>query len=529
VGNRIKMSLISLAVFACSILLPAGSQAAESSVKVTLPHFQVKLNGHVVDNSYRQYPLLVYKDITYFPMTWSDSRLLGLMSTWSAENGLAIQKDKVTAAYHTYEINQKNAESSIATIASFGITVNGLKIDNAKQEYPLLTYKDVTYFPLTWEFAHEQFGWNFAWDAAEGLAIYSDNPQLEKIGLPSEAGENSVALYNGYYYYTLTRGSKNEIYRAPVGDLNATALVYTYDIETAYGLQKMMGFQLRNEDELWFNFHLGGGFMGHDEYGKIYPDGHASIEHTGYLNFENTPIGTVIVDYSVPPSPNNLRLVPPGSSHDAKSIGDPNLLYGWHAPDGGSTSFARTASSAVRGNDVYVMATEFGFANNMRNHIYKIDVTSNQTVKVVQDAISEFAVRGTELYYNKQDDGYVYSSNLDGTNERKRSARPASSWSISAEGSLYYLSRDEQGPNHLFKAGADGVDNQVLPEALQSVQIVGSWMICKPFDVGYDGWIILDLSGKLLTKVEESVSSIFAHNGQIIMTMADDHSVVLLK
>ncbi|MFC5452832.1 DUF5050 domain-containing protein [Paenibacillus aestuarii] len=529
-SNRKKISLLSLVIGACWMMLPAGGHAAESSVKVTLPNFQVKLNGHVVDNPYRQYPLLVYKDITYFPMTYFDSRMLGLVSTWSAENGLAIQKDQVTAAYHTYESDKKNAVSNRASIASFDITVNGHPVNNAKQEYPLLTYKDVTYFPLTWAYAHDQFGWNYTWDAAEGLTIDSDNPQLEQIGLPAEAGANSVALYKGYYYYTLTNGSKNEIYRAPVNDLHARELVYTYDIETAYGLQKMMGFELRNDDELWFNFHLGGGIMGHDEYGKIAPNGHGSIEHRGYLNFEDAAIGTVIVDYSVPPSSNNLWLIPQdhAGTHEAKSIGNPNFLYGWHTPDGGATSFARGTSSAVRGNDVYVLASETGYANNMMNYIYKVNVTTNQTVKVVRDAVSQFAVRGNELYYIKQDDSYIYSFNLDGTNESKRSARKATSWYISAEGNLYYLSLDEQGANHLFKAMADGDDKQILPDALQSVEAINNWLICTPANGRYEGLIILDPSGKLLAKMAEPISSLFIHDGQIVMTTTEDHLVVSL-
>ena len=39
---------------------------AAADVAVTLPDFPVTLNGTAIDNSYRQYPLLVYKNITYF-------------------------------------------------------------------------------------------------------------------------------------------------------------------------------------------------------------------------------------------------------------------------------------------------------------------------------------------------------------------------------------------------------------------------------------------------------------------------------
>ena len=48
--------------------------AMAANVQATLPSFPVTLNGTVIDNSYRQYPLLVYNNITYFPMTYYDCR-----------------------------------------------------------------------------------------------------------------------------------------------------------------------------------------------------------------------------------------------------------------------------------------------------------------------------------------------------------------------------------------------------------------------------------------------------------------------
>ena len=58
-----------LSAFLCTFS-PTPAALAADTVQVTLPSFTVTLNGQVIDNSYRQYPLLVYKDITYFPMTY---------------------------------------------------------------------------------------------------------------------------------------------------------------------------------------------------------------------------------------------------------------------------------------------------------------------------------------------------------------------------------------------------------------------------------------------------------------------------
>ncbi len=58
-----------------------------------------------------------------------------------------------------------------ATIAEFPIYVNDKNINNFMEEYPLLLFRDVTYFPLTWRFAVEEFGWSYYFDTTNGLVI----------------------------------------------------------------------------------------------------------------------------------------------------------------------------------------------------------------------------------------------------------------------------------------------------------------------------------------------------------------------
>ena len=82
---------------ALSVLLAFGGiNAAEAAqnVDVKIPAFPVELNGTVYDNKHAQYPLLVYIDITYFPMTYYLTRELGLTTGWSAEKGLYIVQHK---------------------------------------------------------------------------------------------------------------------------------------------------------------------------------------------------------------------------------------------------------------------------------------------------------------------------------------------------------------------------------------------------------------------------------------------------
>ena len=164
-------------------LSPMPQALATDTVQVTLPSFSVTLNGQTTGNDYSKYPLLVYKDITYFPMTYYDCRLLGLKTDWTADAGLVIDKNEDYFYEYLREVNNsKNGKKQTARIADGKITVNGKIINNSKEEYPLLVFRDVTYFPLTWRFAVNEFGWDYRFNQQEGLVINNDNVKLENPG-----------------------------------------------------------------------------------------------------------------------------------------------------------------------------------------------------------------------------------------------------------------------------------------------------------------------------------------------------------
>jgi hypothetical protein len=69
--------------------------------------------------------------------------------------------------------------------------------------------------------------------------------------------------------------------------------------------------------------------MGHDEFVKIGNDGKAELLHQGYLDFRNTPYGTLIVDLGASSFiGGNLYLSPLGQEGtNRKGVGDPDLMY----------------------------------------------------------------------------------------------------------------------------------------------------------------------------------------------------------
>lgn len=148
-------------------------QTTEGNISVSVPSFAIQINGKTIDNKKSKYPFLTYKGITYFPMTYNYSQALGLNSSWNATTGLIIiQKDaSKTDISPTLGGNNTPEKKLLAKFADYNITVNGKTVDNSSEEYPLFSYNDITYFPMTWKFSVEEFGWNNTWSEATGLKI----------------------------------------------------------------------------------------------------------------------------------------------------------------------------------------------------------------------------------------------------------------------------------------------------------------------------------------------------------------------
>jgi len=139
---------------------------------ITIPAFDITINGGKIENTNAKYPCILYNNITYFPMTYSGARSLGLSSDWNTLSGLVIKKTGTEPSVCEFEQSPvSNSSGETATIATGKITVNGSSIDNSYEEYPLLLFRDVTYFPLTWRFAVEEFGWSYSFSTERGLEI----------------------------------------------------------------------------------------------------------------------------------------------------------------------------------------------------------------------------------------------------------------------------------------------------------------------------------------------------------------------
>ena len=193
-GKQILCAL--LCVLALTSAVPAA-RAAE--VQAGVAAGKVGINGRAINNSSAEYPLLVYRDITYFPMTFHLCRFLGLTTEWDAPSRTLIITRTGEAGDYVPDTGHSGRSGSVsATRVDYPVMVNDEGIDNSAAKYPLLNYSGVTYFPLTWAFAVDSFGWDYRWDAENGLRIdssggtpYVTPPIVNPANPPISTGERT--------------------------------------------------------------------------------------------------------------------------------------------------------------------------------------------------------------------------------------------------------------------------------------------------------------------------------------------------
>lgn len=133
-------------------VIPAGM------IKVDMPGYKVVVNHQEINNAAAEYPVLQYKQITYFPMTWNYTRALSLDTAWDSQTGFSIRKGDLPPSLPAEDAAGPAPGKLYAKLPDYPVYVNDTWVDNSKEEYPLLVYNNITYFPMTWGFAVEQLG-----------------------------------------------------------------------------------------------------------------------------------------------------------------------------------------------------------------------------------------------------------------------------------------------------------------------------------------------------------------------------------
>jgi len=192
------MKKIIIVLIAILLAIPSVGFGENTDVDVMIPSYDVKVNGVKIDTAHSQYPVLVYKGVTYFPMTSDYLSGIGLDLKFSNTDGLKISKKNDLSDLVQMFLGADNELGSNvkAQIPAFKIEVNGKVIDNSTEEYPILSYKNITYFPMTWRFAVTEFGWKTTWSNTEGFGIniVKEVVNERKIKTTTEIGELTDAV-----------------------------------------------------------------------------------------------------------------------------------------------------------------------------------------------------------------------------------------------------------------------------------------------------------------------------------------------
>ena len=224
-----------LAIACCIALAFSLLPQAEAAMRADVVTGKVTLNGQVIDNKNAKYPLLSYSNITYFPMTYHLSRFMGVETDWNGTaKSLNIYAGGAQSAY-VAEPGKAPKGSVSVTLPSYRISVNGAQINNKEEKYPIFNYNGITYFPLTWAYAVDSFGWSYQWDAVNGLRIDTSSapaPAPVEPGTGDAALDKALTILNssyatgGKYHGMLEGGGKKTSFDAML-DVSSTPDVTT--------------------------------------------------------------------------------------------------------------------------------------------------------------------------------------------------------------------------------------------------------------------------------------------------------------
>lgn len=411
------------------VLSSANAFAATKNVSVSLPSFKVTLNGSEINNSYSKYPLIVYKDITYFPMTFGGCRYLGLETKWDQKAGLEINKTNISYPLDEYKTNQKNSDKYTASIPEFNIKINEKTVDKSNAEYPLLTFRDITYFPLTWEYGVNEFEWNYHFDNKDGLVIKSQNASPKLLELVDYLYEDDkhgqFIVYGDNIYYA---GKNGAIYQAPLNNLKNKKKIYQLPKDPYFGENVYV--------TPYFNHRDGGVIFSYSASGT------KGMTYEIAINADGTTMEPVTIGPFIAPEVSDEGL----------------LLY-------------KSGNIYETDNYRYMITSNINVDNDPHK-IYKQNKSTGKITLVNEKPANEFKYRNGRLYF-VSDDRMLYSLSLSDDTIKLESSGPVYQERYEVIGNnIYYFNDKDQ---KVYKEGDRNPLNS--SETGEEIQLVGDYIV----------------------------------------------------
>ena len=180
-----KKRLSAIIFISCITILLCVSAKALETVSVRIAPFRTQISDMSVYNYGVEYPIITYKDISYIPMTYNLCKKLDMQTGFDPDKGLYIVKllesmptVRVENCFGgTAAVNSAD-ETYTAYLPEYPIYLNGINIDNDSEEYPVLNFRGITYFPLTYRFCENDLKLMTSFSEEKGLVVSKWSEEL---------------------------------------------------------------------------------------------------------------------------------------------------------------------------------------------------------------------------------------------------------------------------------------------------------------------------------------------------------------
>ena len=129
-----------------------------------------------LNNTELQYPIVSINDGNrygcFLPLTYENCKMLGLGTSWTPENGLAIWNSgeaPIPGGKGTSVMPEDG--KAVMQVYTGEITINGEKYTNKDAPIPMLYYKDIVYLPLYWTVAMYELGLFYSYSLEKEMEI----------------------------------------------------------------------------------------------------------------------------------------------------------------------------------------------------------------------------------------------------------------------------------------------------------------------------------------------------------------------
>jgi hypothetical protein len=427
-------------------------------------------------------------------MTYYDCRFIGLENTWDNKTGIKLDTTGIAGAYRDYKGTTKNKKIDTANIATFNIKVNGKNINNSKEKYPFLTYRNVTYFPIN--LYYQEFSLTYKLNN-NCFYIKSSNPKLEKKKFDGYV--HSMICVDGYFYY----GDEKFIYQLSPANSYIPKKIYELP-KHSYALPEKdtyvkYSLSVRN-DEAYLQYHQGGGIMGYNAHIILNKDGtYTEYNCTlGYKKYDNITIECM--DF-LPPGPGNLRIK--YNNKIEKAIGSDSILYGWNYSDYSSIC----SDIYLINNNVYVVGVNL--QKEKLGGIYKVNIKTNETTKLNDRCIAHFKMNNEFIYFI--DNNRLYKLSLNGGKEDIIPSEEGIRYFELFNENIYYVNDSDK----LYKLGSNKPIN--AEGKVTTFKIHDDYLIVtfKEEKINPYRMIVIDKEGKIVFKTADVTLCEYIENGKL--------------